>query len=175
DPSSDSSSAPIWDTAKPSLEPTRREFVQVRMPRAYQREIQRVGYVRAELADVAWPGDVHNVGAKRANRFCHPPPMTPQQQVVAKIVFQREGNGPAHELELRTRTVLDPTGDRPCVNTEHRNSPSRGGGHQGPAGARDAVGLMKTVGEERYAKVGDHYPDMCKRASDRLTSTHARL
>jgi len=69
-------------TSKPSLDAARRELVQIRMPGANQREVQRVGHVRPELSDVAWTRHVHDVGAERANRFYHTPAVPPQQQVV---------------------------------------------------------------------------------------------
>jgi hypothetical protein len=88
-----------WDEGQPLLEAAGGEVVKVCVPRRDKGHSQTPRNVDAKLTDVARAGDVDDVRFEPADGLEDRPPVTPEQQVVTQVVFEREGQPAASQFE----------------------------------------------------------------------------
>lgn len=127
------------------------------MPGCDQRNSQIVSQNRPQNAAVAGPGYVHEVRAELLQCVADPVPIPQEQRIELHIHvdWKREPAAPVFDGDLRS-AALD-AGRRAGVNAEEGKAAPVRELLQFAAGQRDAVDLVKAVGEQRHAgRVLDH-------------------
>src|SRR5262249_38810296 len=90
------------------IQPARREFVQLGMPRCYERYAHNVGSIGAKLTDVAWTRDMDDVGFEGVKGLCKDTPVTPKGQVVPLAAIDRKRQRPS--LQIQSLDASDSAG-----------------------------------------------------------------
>jgi len=118
------------------------------MPRNRQRNLEPPGEVRAYRTYVARADYVDDVRLKRTQFGFHSARMPPQCGIVRKIVVERESQRPALQFDVCYQALPRGSGFRSAADAEERKLLPPRKVRELPARQRDAVDLLKRVGEK---------------------------
>jgi hypothetical protein len=130
-----------------------RVFMQTCVPGHRQRQSKIPGQAPAQQSHVARAGDVDHFGAKRTHLLFDAPVMAHQERVALEVGVKKERKRAALELQNGDRAIVDNAGGVAAVNAQERYLTPAGEGLKLAAGMRDAIHLVKGIGQKSHPKV----------------------